>query len=185
VTISDRLVVRPRAGRLPRYAAGIVVFVAVGVWLVVAGGVVAKVFGVLAVLFFGGGGLVMAVGALRNGLSKVALTHEGVEPAAGGTVPWQDVEAVGVVTTPATVVWLRLSSYDRYLASLPADRPAIDPAVGLSRLGKGKGRHGDMLRWNRQRFGYDLALSPAWLDRPAPAFAELLERYRGQAPSRR
>jgi hypothetical protein len=177
----ERLVIRPRSGRLVTYLVGIVAFVVLGGWLVVSGGVVAKVFGVLGILFFGGGGLVMVVGAVRHGLAKLTLTPAGVELTAGGTVPWEDVEAVGVVTRPTTVVWLRLGSYDRYLASLPADRPVIDPAVGLSRLGRGSGRHGDVLRWNRKRFGYDMALSPAWLDRPAPAFAELLEEYRTAA----
>lgn len=154
----DAHVVRPEPGRLALVLAGCVAFVAGSVWMVATGGVVAVVAGLVGIAFFGGGALVTAVVAARRGLSKLTLTPAGLEVTGGGTAPWADIEDVGLVTAPATMVAVRLRAYERYAA--------------------GDLRRVDKLVRTRRRFGFDLAFSPAWLDRPAPEFVELLDSYR-------
>ncbi len=52
-----------------------------------------------------------------------------------------------------------------------------DPAEMLKSLGQ-VGDLAAALTWTRKQFGYDIALSWAEIDRPAPAFVALLESYR-------
>lgn len=189
----ERHVVRPRPRKLLLTLLGCVAFVAVGIWMLSSGDLGGIVVGLLAVAFFGGVGVYAVVTSVRQGLAKLTLTPSGLELASGGTVPWPDVEATGVVTEPTTMVWLRLRSYDRYLDSIPDGRAAkadgisrvLTPVAQLLLRGTARGARmrdqGDQLRWTREHFGYDLAFSPAWLDRPAAEFAELLERYRQAA----
>lgn len=185
----ERHVVRPKAHKLAVGVLGSVAFVALGGWLLTLGSVVGFVIGLLSIAFFGGAGLYTAVVSVRQGLAKMTLTPGGIELASGGTVPWQDVEAVAVVKAPTTVVAIRLRTYDRYLASLPAGGTRADglarvlaPVAQLLVRGSTRGarlrdRH-DELRWTRENYGFDLGFSPAWLDRPAAEFVQLLEHYR-------
>jgi hypothetical protein len=155
------------------------------VWMLLSGDdVVTQAFGVLSILFFGGGGVFWGINALRRGVTQVTLTPAGIELTAGGTVPWQDIAELGTAAKPTKLVWLRLHSYDRFVASLPADTLAAHPAVGFVRPGRGrnKGAAG-MLAWNRRHFGYDMGIAATWLDRPVAEFAELLEQYRRAATS--
>jgi hypothetical protein len=188
-TCADRLVVRPRPWKLALYLLGAVVFVVIGVLLMMSGSVSGFLAGVLAVAFFGGVLVLVIVNARTR---RLALTPEGIEH--GGTIPWADVESVGVVKDPTTMVALRLHSYDRYLASQTADGAQearrtirfLKPFAHLFRMIPSMRRYAavqgqaDELRWNRETYGFDIGISPVWLDRSPSAFAELVERYRRQ-----
>lgn len=181
--------VRPRPWKLALYLLGAVVFVVAGGWLMLSGDAGAFVAGALSVAFFGGLLVLVIVNARTR---RLALTPEGIEH--GGTIPWADVESVAVVKHPTTMVALRLHSYDRYLASQTADgtREAkrtigfLKPFAHVFRMIPAMRRYtavqgqGDELRWNRDMYGFDIGISPAWLDRSPSAFVELVERYRRQ-----
>jgi hypothetical protein len=193
MAVLERHPVRPRAGKLILFLLGSLVFVALGVWMVMAGGLIAKIAGVVSIAFFGGGlVLVTLVAIRRGGLTQLTLTGHGIEVADGGTIPWSDVESAGVTHGSGSMVWLRLASYDRYLASMTehgrsASRWRIGfmkPFTHLLRFIPFLRRYADQvrspedeMRWNRQHFDYDLAFSTVWLDRPPERFVELLEHY--------
>lgn len=181
--------VRPRPWKLALYLFGALAFVVLGVLLMMSGSVSGFITGVLGVAFFGGGTVLVAVNARTR---RLVLTPEGFEH--GGTIPWADVESVEVVKSPATMVVLRLHSYDRYLASQTPEgtREAVrtirflKPFMHVFRMIPSMRRYtevqgqADELRWNRETYGFDIGISPAWLDRSPRAFAELVERYRRQ-----
>jgi hypothetical protein len=193
MAVLERHPVRPRPGKLILFVLGCLLFVGLGLWMAIMGGLIAKIAGLVAIAFFGGGLLlVMLVAIRRGGLTQLTLTESGIEVADGGTIPWSDVESVGVTTGSGNMVWLRLHSYDRYLASMTEQgrRQAgwrirfLKPFAHLLRLVPLLRRYADQvrgpedeLRWNREHFGYDLAYSTVWLDRSPEKFAELLERY--------
>jgi hypothetical protein len=191
----DRYVVRPKAGKLILYVLLAAAFVVVGVFLIAVGDFGAVLVGLLSIAFFGGGSVFAAVSVKRRGgLSQLTLTRTGIEFAAGGTVPWRDVESVGVTAEPTKLVGIRLRSYDGYLTSLtPEGRRDADrlirfmkPFAHLLRQEEPSvGGFADeardlasVLAWSRRQFGYDFGISPAFLDRSPELFVELLERYR-------
>lgn len=95
---------------------GCAIFTIAGLWMVFSG---EEVFaGLLAIVFFGGGGLYAIPKMLRRKVSLV-LTPEGIEQryAEGSAyIPWSDVEKVGIVSVFSNkMVGIRLTSYDRYL----------------------------------------------------------------------
>ncbi|MEZ5097160.1 MAG: hypothetical protein R2731_14305 [Nocardioides sp.] len=118
------------------------------------------------------------------------------------SVPWTDVEAIGVTREArATLVGLRLSSYDDYLAGMTPelrewlDRvnragsrfgPAVtalgDPALG--RAVSGVEGMSDAMALCRARYGYDLMVGWHERDRSAEELAALMETYRVAAEPR-
>jgi hypothetical protein len=194
MAVVERHVVRPKPGRLIGFLLLCLMFVGLSVWLVLTGGVIAVIAGVLAIAFFGGGLILVLVLAFRRGgLSQLALTPTGIETAEGATVPWSDVEEVGVTSGSGKMVWLLLNSYQRYADSMTARgrREAgwkirfMKPFAHLLRFLPPMRRYADRVRdpadelaWNREHFGYDLGISTAWLDRSPEEFVELLEHYR-------
>jgi hypothetical protein len=197
MAVVDRHVVRPKPGKLIGFLLLSLMFVALSVWLVLAGSVIAVVAGILAIAFFGGGLILVVVLAFRRGgLSQLTLTPTGIETAEGATVPWSDVEEVGATSGSGKMVWLLLNSYNRYAASMTARsrREAgwkirfMKPFAHLLRFLPLMRRYADRVRnpedelaWNREHFGYDIGISTAWLDRSPEEFVELLERYRREA----
>ncbi|MFS8097548.1 DUF2982 domain-containing protein [Lentzea alba] len=187
-TSADRLVVRPRPWKLALYLFGAVVFVVIGVLLLMSGSVSGFIAGLLGIAFFGG---LLVLVVANASARRMALTRDGFE-FQGGVIPWADVESVGVVKDPTTMVALRLHSRERYLASLSREgaREAnrtirfLKPFAHVLRAIPSMRRftevdgQGDQLRWNRDTYGYDIGISPVWLDRSPGDFAELLERYR-------
>ena len=77
--------------------------------------------GLLAIVFFGGGGLVAIPRLLWRKVTLV-LTSEGLEqryPEGSAHIPWQDVEQVGLVSAYSTTMpGIRLNSYDEYLDNM-------------------------------------------------------------------
>ncbi len=196
-----RFVVRPRWWVLALYAAGLLGLTAAGLVGIASGELFPILGGLLAVAFFGVGGVLCGLFVARRGLSQLALTPAGIELTVGGRFPWGDIEAVGTVRLYRNkLLGIRLKSYDGYLASVPPIQRVemerkmrwwLRPiAVAASVLGGGWLLMGfaldvssleTALRWNRERFGWDYAFSPAWLDRPLDAFIDLLEAYRRSA----
>ncbi|ANZ41110.1 hypothetical protein BBK82_39130 [Lentzea guizhouensis] len=187
-TDPDRLVVRPRPWKLALYALGAFVFVVIGSYLLRSGGVLGFVFGALAIAFFAGGFVFVLLPARKRGLAHLTLTRDGLELSSGGRIPWADVGSVDVVDHPTKMVTLRLNSYDAYLASGPDDsarlgflRPfahVLRMVPSLKRFATEVRGPADELRWNRETYGFDIGISPMWLDRSPREFVELVESYR-------
>lgn len=96
----------------------------------------------------------------------------------------------------AKLFGIRLTSYDRYLASMSStDRGMAErhmrwflrPIAAVTGLIGGAGLLGyarnvssleQSLRWNRTTSGWDLTFSPLMLDRRLPAFVTFVEEYR-------
>jgi len=181
-------VVQPKPWKLALFALGAFVFVVIGSFLLRSGGVAGFVFGALAIAFFAGGFVFVVLPARNRGLARLVLTRDGLELPSRGRLPWADVESVDVVATPTRMVTLRLNSYDAYLASCPDDgarlgflRPfahVLRMLPALKRFATEVRGPADELRWNRETYGFDVGISPMWLDRPPRAFVELVERYR-------
>ena len=193
----DRFVVRPRRWLLSLVAAGRLGFTAIGLMMIASGKVYLVLGGLLSVAFFGGSGVLVARFVARRGLWALALTPAGIELASGGLLPWEDIEAVGTVRFQTKLLGIRLSRYDRYLASVPpAQRVEMERGMlwflkPIALLASVFGHRGLMvsfvrdvssletgLRWSREQTGWDCTLSPAWLDRPTEQFVAFVEQYR-------
>ena len=98
---------------------GCALFSIAGLWMVFSGEEVLA--GLLAIVFFGGGGFYAIPKLLRRQVS-MALTPEGIEQryAEGNAyIPWSDVEKVGIISIFSNkMVGIRLKSYDRYLGRM-------------------------------------------------------------------
>ncbi len=170
------------------FALGTFVFVVIGSFLLRSGGIAGFVFGALVIAFFTGGFVLVVLPARKRGLAHLTLTRDGLELASGGRIPWADVESVDVVDHPAKMVTLRLRSYDAYLASGPDNgamlgflRPfahVLRVVPALKRFATEVRGPADELRWNRETYGFDVGVSPMWLDRSPHEFVDLVERYR-------
>lgn len=199
----DRFVVRPRWWLLALTVAGCLGFTAMGLMMIASGEVYLILVGLLSVAFFGGGGMLLARFVARRGLWALTLTPAGIELSTGGLLPWEDIEAVGTLrfkidkTSKIKLFGIRLSRYDRYLASVPTMQ-RVEMEWGLLRFLKPFAlvfsgfENGSLLqsfatdvssletalRWNREQTGWDYAFSPVWLDRPTEQFVAFVERYR-------
>ena len=207
--------IRPKAGKsVALMSVGCAVFTLGGLWMVFSGD--ETLAGVVAIVFFGGGGLYAIPKMLRRRVSMV-LTPEGIEQryAEGiASIPWSDVERVGILSIFSNkMVGIRLKSYDRYLDRMSPSLAAFmtknlpylkllsratslldvptsvavwsrleghDASESLESFGK-VGGLAQALLWSRDKYGYDLALSWAEIDRPATDFVALLEGYRASA----
>lgn len=199
----DRFVVRPRWWLLALTVAGCLGFTAMGLIAIASGEVYLILVGLLPVAFFGGGLVLSGRFVARRGLVHLTLTPAGIELATGGLLPWEDIEAVGTVrfkidkTSKIKLLGIRLSRYDRYLASVPPMQRLdmergllwfLKPfALVLSGFEKGnllQSFASDVssletgLRWSREQTGWDYTFSPVWLDRPTEQFVDFVERYR-------
>lgn len=190
----DRVEVRPRLWLLGTALAGALGFSALGLVMILYGDPFAIVFGVITVIFFGGGMAYAMLVSARRRFVSFTLTPLGIE-VNGGLVPWEDVEAVGVVKASTKLLGIRLTSYDRYLASMtPAARigtephmrwflrpiAAIDgllPGAGLTNSVRTASSLERGLRWNRRNFGWDLTFSPIMIDRPLVRFVAFVDDY--------
>ncbi|XRQ08587.1 hypothetical protein ACN3XK_70845 [Actinomadura welshii] len=170
-------------------------FSAFGVAMVVHGGPFAVVFGLFTVVFFGGGMARAMLTAARRRFVTLTLTPQGIE-VNGGIVPWEDVEAVGVGDVSTKLFGIRLTRYDRYVASMtPAARAEIERSMrwfwrpvaavggllggaGLTKFARTASSLERGLRWSRTTSGWDLTFSPAMLDRRLAKFVAFVEDYR-------
>lgn len=92
------------------------IFTLIGFWMVLSG---EEIFaGILAIVFFGGGGIYAIPKMMRRKVSMV-LTPEGIEQRyeeGSAHIPWVDVEKVGIISMFSNkMVGIRLNSYDSYL----------------------------------------------------------------------
>src|SRR5690349_12557270 len=96
----DRHEIRPAAWRFVLLVLGLMAFVALGVWLVLSGGLFAIAIGVLTLVFFGGFGA-YALYRMSQGRGRIAILPSGVEITMFGPVPrlipWSDIDAIGVL----------------------------------------------------------------------------------------
>ena len=191
----ERVEVRPKLWRLGAIVVGALGFSAAGVAMIIYGGLFEFVIGLVAVFFFGGGMVLTMLALARRRFVTLTLTPIGIE-ANGGLAPWEDIEAVGVMKQPTKLFGIRLTSYDRYLASMSStDRGMAErhmrwffrPIAAVTGLIGGAGLLGyarnvssleQSLRWNRTTSGWDLTFSPLMLDRRLPAFVTFVEEYR-------
>lgn len=118
-------------------------FTAAGVFMVSSSTDWATVlFGWLAVLFFGVGGLCMLVVKLRKP-TVLTLTGEGIRPESGGFIPWDDFDGAGTGRIPGgrggtKIIGIRLKSYERFVQSFtPGEVRLIRGANTAARLTAG------------------------------------------------
>jgi hypothetical protein len=164
-------------------------------------------------VFFGLGGLAGLYSTLSRSWS-FALTHDGIEVNGNNfgykvtLIPWDDVDLIGIATIHRReAVGIRLSSYDRYLASRGATASndyGVWPLVWLIRVtrlisatavagraarpGAGGGPAleswlgardiAGILRGNRAACGYDIVFGWSSLDRAPRAMVQAIEDYR-------
>jgi hypothetical protein len=136
-TAPEAIEIRPKAGRNALLLGlACAAFTAAGVYLVVGG---EDVFaGLLAIVFFGGGGAWATPKIARRSVT-LALTPTHLEQRfAEGSVriPWSDVESVGIVNiSSAKMVGIRLAAYDGYLESMsPALAAAITRRLPVAKM---------------------------------------------------
>jgi hypothetical protein len=213
--VTETIEIRPKTGRNAiLLGIGCAAFTVMGLTLVISAGAV--FVGLLAILFFGGGGLWAIPKLLRRRVS-MRLTGEGLHQCyeQGTThIPWRDVEEVGITSMFGNkMVGIRLKTYDRYLGEMsPALAEFVtrhlpylkwlaratsllavpastrvwskleghDVSEDLRSFGA-TGNLAESLLWSRSRYGYDIVLSWAELDRSAEDFVALLEGYRTAA----
>ncbi len=213
--VPETIEIRPKTRRNAiLLGIGCAAFTVVGLTLVMFAG--APFVGLLAIIFFGGGGLWAIPKLLRRQVS-MRLTGEGMQQCyeQGTThIPWRDVEEVGIMSMFGNkMVGIRLNTYDRYLGEMSPSLAefvtrhlpylkllaratsllAVPASLGLWSKLQGHdlsedlrnfgaiGNLAESLLWSRSRYGYDIALSWAELDRSAEDFVALLEGYRTAA----
>lgn len=207
--MTERFEVRPRRRHLAVAALAALAFVALGLTLIAfGGGLPERAVGVVSVVFFGGlAGPALWMAARRR--ATLVLLPAGLELQAPGIrprlVPWQDIEAIGVVEVAGQqFTTVRLLRYDAVIASLTdaearklmrrfgalrtVGRAAIfvgaanleDPGDLVRELSGSQGvtTFADALALQRRKHGADLMFGWAERDRPAREFAELLDSYR-------
>jgi hypothetical protein len=128
------------------------------------------VIAVVGIVFFGGGGILMAVRMIRDA-RILLLDGDGIHllANAGGTIPWADVEYFGISRDPAgpvgtKLIGVRLLRYDGYLASSGAGDSLAS-----------------MLEWSRKRSGLDVTWSPLLFSKDAEQIVAELDDYRRRA----
>ncbi|QKW32857.1 hypothetical protein HUT06_01405 [Actinomadura sp. NAK00032] len=198
----ERVEIRPRPWLLGMVLAGALGFSAFGLAAVVYGDSGAIAFGLVTVIFFGGGTTSAMLIMARRRFVSLTLTPLGIE-VNGGLIPWEDVQAVGVMKASTELLGIRLARYDRYVASMmPADRivaeermrwflrpiAAIDglfPGAGLGNIARTASSLERGLRLGRNRFGWEFVFSPVMIDRPLVSFVAFVEDYRRSSPPAR
>jgi hypothetical protein len=197
------VVIKPSTGRLVGLLALSLVLTLGSIAMIGGGDGLLPLVGVLGVVFFGGGAVLLLVRHARGGVT-LTLTPEGLRPGSGGFVPWRDVGGFGATSTggaPCLGVWL--TDPARYLASLTPQQQAlvlrtslaakgVAPVLGAADPGSvrdaatlaGIPSHdvGAALRWAKDRAGgYDLTFPALGLDRPIPQLVQACEQYRAAA----
>lgn len=118
--------IRPKVGRNVFLVAILcIIFTLIGFAMLCSGDEI--VGGLMAILFFGGGGA-YAIPTLLRRRVPMTLTAEGIAqryPQGSAFIPWADVEQIGLMSIYSTeLVGLRLKSYERYLGSITPDLAA-------------------------------------------------------------
>lgn len=136
-TSAGRLEVRPRNTR-NAVIVGVLclAFTAVGIAIVMSGENIRA--GLLAVAFFGGGGLYGIRRMSRRPVTMV-LSEAGLQqcyPEGNTTIPWEDIEQVGICRVSGTrMVGIRLRTYDRFLDNVsPAQADYMLRALKFMKL---------------------------------------------------
>lgn len=118
--------IRPKVGRNVILVAILcIIFTLIGFAMLCSG---EEIFGgLMAILFFGGGGA-YAVPTLLRRRVPMTLTPEGIAqryPQGTAFIPWADIEQIGLMSIYSTeLVGIRLKSYNRYLGSISPDLAA-------------------------------------------------------------
>lgn len=160
-----RVELYPRRGRVALTAAGAVVFVLLGAWLLTFGEVRPVVAGAAAVLFFG---IVAVLLARRSRDRSPALVidrdglHDNASALAAGLVPWGQITGIGTLE-----VWSQ-----RMLAV-----QLVDPEPLLARLGPVRGR---VARANLQRYGAAVHIPQNMLPITVDEVCAEIQRFRGR-----
>lgn len=154
-------------------------------------------FGLLAIVFFGGGGAFYFIRNARGGIT-FKLTPQGILPGSGGFVPWQEVGRIGATTTGgAKAVGVEVLDIPAYVATLtPEQQRTVLRTANIGRvagpvLGSGElssiptGDLAAAINWAAANSGgYQLAFPAMTLNKTIPAVVQLLEGYRAAALGR-
>src|SRR5262245_47719481 len=117
--------IRPAAWRFALLVLGLIAFVALGVWLLMTGGILLLPLGILTIAFFGVGG-VYALYRMHRGVGRIAIVPEGIEYTMFGpaprVIPWADIEAIDVLTfANQEFTIIRLNRYGSLVDGLTDD----------------------------------------------------------------
>lgn len=123
--VAEHLEIKPKTARnVTLLIIGCSLFTAMGFYMMSTGETQNIAVGLLSIVFFGGGGLIMIPKLLRRKVSMI-LTREGMEqitPYGKAHIRWIDVEKLGVVSQFTNkMVGIRLHNYDAYLQSMSPD----------------------------------------------------------------
>ncbi len=151
---AQRIEIKPAKWRMYGLIAGIIAFSVAGVLIFLSSeSLVDRFMGIVAVVFFGGGGAFWVSKWLRNQHFRVAVAPGGLEiylvgAGAGAgwqTIPWRDIEEFGTLKQgSAEFTTVKLKSYESLLAGispeqakammrmLPALQVAVHGATGLA-----------------------------------------------------
>lgn len=196
------VVIKPSTGRLVGLVA-LCVVLTLGCLLAIGDGGLLAVIGVLGVVLFGGGAVVLLVRHSRGGVT-LTLEPAGLRPGSGGFVPWRDVGGFGATSTGgAACLGAWLTDPRSYLASLTPQQQSlvlktamaargIAPVLGAADPSSVRDAAtlasipshdvGAALRWAKdQAGGYDLTFAALSLDRPIPQLVQVCEQYRSAA----
>ena len=206
--VMERHEIRPAAWRFVLFVLGLMAFVALGVWLVTSGGIVAAAIGVLTLVFFGGFGT-YALYRMSQGRGRIAILPSGVETTMFGrtprVIPWSDIEAIGVLKLrDQEFTTIRLNRYRSLIDTLTDDEARLAlrefqamRLMSYATIAAGVAHAADvsdlatfvsgsehvksvvaMLRHARDTYGAEVLLPWNQRDRSARAFAEYLEQCR-------
>ena len=151
---TQRIEIKPAKWRMYGLVAGMIAFSVAGVLIFLfSESLVDRCMGIVAVVFFGGGGALWVSKWLRNQHFRVAVAPVGLEiylvgagsGAGWQTIPWRDIEEFGTLKQgSAEFTTVKLRSYQSLLAGispeqakdmmrmLPALRAAVHGATGLA-----------------------------------------------------
>jgi len=98
-----------------------IAFSVIGFFMILSGDIKTVLAGLLAIVFFGGGGFLAIPKLLQRPISMI-LNHDGLKqitPSGTSLICWQDIETIGIARIYGNkMVGLRLITYDNYIKSM-------------------------------------------------------------------
>ncbi|MGJ3509582.1 STM3941 family protein [Enemella sp. A6] len=201
------LVAKPSAGRLAFLIGAIVVFTIGGFFMLFSDSWLNKLIGVVAILFFGVGGVFALIRMRKAGMTFTA-DEQGLRPGNGGFVPWENIGHIGVSMAGGTKsLGVEILNILPYLDSLTPEQRrdairfakgarAVIPELGdvdaealqanIDEPAESEREELEIMGWARTaNQGFDLLFAAMTLNQPVEKWVEQLSAYRDEALRRR
>lgn len=187
------LVVKPSRGRMVLMVLASIVFTLTGIVMLFSGRLMYVVFGLVAIVLFGVGGVVYVKRALSQ--RTFTLDERGLHPGGGGFVPWEHIGHVGPTKAGgANALGIEVLDVPAYLDTLTEEqkRLTLRGASFGQKAGAATGQRDlnsmptddleSVMAWAKQsNGGYDLAFASLSLGASVDKTAQIIEDYRQQA----